>query len=436
MKILSPRLLWVILFVTVAGFELNYPLHLLISGRYGGLGLAPEFFTSMIIAGTGLLMLPLFMREQKMIGSIFAFFTGWIILSSFFSPPDSQRLLLQPISLMLIMAGGYAIFRYSWKTIDSLLPSIIIIIVLILVLILFGQAATGKIHENIYNVIGYHIYQLSFGDLLSTELPSIFGIQLVLLVYLYKKGSQKVVVSILISLDLLIIMLSGSVGAVFGLVIIGFLYWEDISMKKKIFYAILILIIIIPFYDWFRETLLQPFYASFSYKLEGMETGQAMRAKIYEDLWYYALEEPWFGIGLGEYLKQSYTMLVPHHNLLGRACETGFPSAIAYLLFILVSLYILQSHLSFVKKSKKQDRMILDSYHFIQACMLIFVYLQFRGLATDTYSIKEQYFFIGAALGVSEWVKEKLKNMSMLDLDAGGEYSLLFKNQVLMGTDK
>lgn len=184
------------------------------------------------------------------------------------------------------------------------------------------------------------------------------------------------------------------------------------SFLKKIFLVLVFLLFayLISHNSYINEVILKPYYIFSTNKYERFSEGTYSRSTIYETLWSLAVVHPVFGIGNNQFMNFSDTGNVPHHNILGRACENGFPAAIFYTLFLFCSLYALKKIKKFVMSYSKRNNELANSAYFIEACFMALLYIQFRGLFMDTWTMKEQYFLVGAGLGIGDYIRRKIRN--------------------------
>lgn len=397
--------------VALAGFHLNYPIIYMIFGRAAEDIVSLEFFSCAIVAVIGLISFFYFLLRQKKVSISFTFFVFWSVFSSFFNSV-SIRNLLSPISLLLIMSGAYYIFKKYGYLIQVKLPLILFSNTILLDLYLFYCFFIGD--YNLASRTSYagsssaqSIYQLRIGGLLSTEITLFLGSQLVYIIYFWRVKFNRYIIIPFLLLNLTIFYYTGSSGAIIGMLIIVALHINKQSVTRKniLLFILMCVFSCIFFYSFINENIIKPYYSSIEYKADLAREGKYGRNLLYEDLWRLAKENPLIGIGLGQFEKIEMGGHVPHQNLLGRACENGFPAMFLYIFFLIFTFLSLIKAKKIVMHNSITYLELANSAYFIEACFIILVYLQFRGLFTDTWTLKEQYFLVGAALGIGDWAK-------------------------------
>jgi O-antigen ligase len=129
-------------------------------------------------------------------------------------------------------------------------------------------------------------------------------------------------------------------------------------------------------------------------KLDIWEEG-GDRVALTQELLIYIQSAPFTGIGLGQFAQVGVIGAYPHSNLLGIAAELGIPTAAAYLAFVMVFVWY-----GLVKLRRVPMSSPLRAFGIL--ALSAFIYLHMRGLAQDTWQMKESYIWAGVLLGCIE----------------------------------
>jgi hypothetical protein len=401
--------------INVLAFQLNYIVFNSIFGRGGGFGISIDFVTSLIIAIIGVIYFMQFLFSQKAVAILLSLFTGWILLGALFTPSNT-RTLVTPLALLAIMSGTYILFRRYWGRLSSSIPWIYYITVVGFQLIILLLIEIGIYKITIYRGLGagMSFKALNVGNLLSTELSVFEGVQFIYLMYLWKIGFNKKLLLIPSVIELYLIYDSASAAAFGGLILVCLYYlWSfNLNLGKKVISLLLLGACLSLFSGQIMEKIINPYSYRIEDKIAGL-TEMGARKYLYDLSISLARQHPLFGVGLGRFQDYEPFGHVPHQNLLGRASEDGFPAMVFYAMFVVCSLWLLFHKKNQILKPSFDYPELKDSALFIEMCFMVLLYLQFRGLFTDTWTLKEQYFLIGGGLGVAQWVNHKIKTVKL-----------------------
>lgn len=328
-------------------------------------------------------------------------FVGWVLLAAFFSPPNGgPRALVGIVGQLALLCGAASLFYRSWPAILAKLPTTICIIVIVFMAWLLAMRFVGG-YEAMYLDKQEDIVRYNVGNLRPTEIAFYLGAQLCYLLFLLRRRRSRstrifTIVSIVTNLWL-VFAVTVSRAAIASSALVMLLFFSTGSMMRKVRIATASVAVVCILYP-----LLLPYFSAITRAGGAMlaeEDGEAGRSVHYREMLRMATDKPLFGIGHynfeDEQLVTAYR-LAPHQNLIGRACENGFPAAVLYGLFVLASVRALSTRY----KSAKVSGTWADADLFKKACLCILIYLELRGLFTDTWALKELAFAVGAGLGL------------------------------------
>ena len=370
-----------------------------------GVSLALFMMMPMLVYALPSLFLPMQTQMTRWPVLMLMAFLFWCMLRLPLSPNlASIRALTTPIGMVLITCGTAAIFYRHWTSLHRALPAIIYFTVIAFNFWMAISFSIGLAQEGIRGTYETGIVsQYAVSGLLSTQLALYIGIQLCYCLFLLraKRGFRLLNLGLIALSAVNVVAISGSRAAIVGVGLVFAMYIFSGSFTRQIRLAFVAGIIL-----FMTAGMLAPHIASLLEKTETLiqqEERENVRVVLYQDVWENAVEHPLLGMGLGGYLRMRTATgdpKVPHQNLLGLACEAGFPAAGFYLLFIITTFLAL-----WVRNPRPQDpKIVADARYFITACLWVFAYLQLRGLATDTWTLKEMYFCVGAGLGLRIWL--------------------------------
>lgn len=123
-----------------------------------------------------------------------------------------------------------------------------------------------------------------------------------------------------------------------------------------------------------------------SWMMGYFDTSVSGRNNIYGRLLEVALNNPWAGIGVGDFY------MPPHHNILGLAAETGVVSVLLYSCFTISALMY-----SFFKIKKMYIKMGYDDpgVRILTVFFGVVLFLWMKGFVHDTWQDKITYFCLG-----------------------------------------
>jgi len=391
--------------VALIGFHLNYPIYLALFERWGGPGLAPAFFASLPIALVGVLgWLPLVRsRVGRPCLLLYAGFVGWVLLAAAFAAPANTRDLVTPVSHVAILCGSAYLFARYWPAIRRYLAPLILVIAgtfcVWLVMLWRADMISPETSEPGILTFSRH----GFSDLRSTEITMFLGPQLCYLLYLLRSRSGKrILVLGLVAANVFFTFFCGARAAIVAGALVLCLYALSGPFTRKLRMAALMALILL-----LAGGLVWPYVCAITEKSQSiihLEEGSNVRLRLYPLLWAWAKDNPAFGVGHGRFIYLNYLLgvgLVPHNNVLGRACENGIPAGLLYLAFVVVALSALRPP----RRRDGEPAAVADAKLFIHACLWVFIFQQFRGLFQDTWTLKEIPFVVGAGLGLKMWLK-------------------------------
>lgn len=244
------------------------------------------------------------------------------------------------------------------------------------------------------------------GGIRSSEISIYLGVLILYLIYCIK--STKIIIYRFISLSLLLIdcaliMLFYSVGTIVALIIVVMLYMMLLYRKKagylKIIYLsifgimIIIMILNIDIFSFIIESI--------SLKISDIFDAYGIRGTKYLFILSLIRLNMIYGIGWGQFAKlfpdyMSAVPQYPHNNILGIALELGLIAAIAYVMFMVMTIYYGLSTINSAIKNKTE----LDKLIFL--ALGCFLYFNLKGLIQDTWQIKETYLWAGVIIGLAE----------------------------------
>lgn len=395
-----------VLVVTIAlvGFHISTPIIVSVFGEKGSPGgVSIEFVTSvpLVLFTIGGMLLLLRRRSSRRVLAAYSSFVAWVLLGSYFMPPSAYRELLTPLSHIGIMCGAALLFHHHWPALRRRLPFAILLALSCFLAWFAWGISTGSVeveHADLWTEVERH----SIGGMRSTEVTMLLGPQLCYLLYLWNilRGGLRPFVLGLILLNIASMFFYGARGPIGGMVIVFALFFLSGDVQRR-----LRVICIVGLFIAVVTGIVAPYVRDIGFETTSLlASGDNIRSDIYSALWGNALEFPFFGIGHTQF---AYNRLNPmnyvcHHNVLGRCCENGFPAGFFYLLFIISSFVALRG----VHRMRHEPNEVTEARLFLQACLWIFAYQQFRGLFQDTWQLKEIAFVVGAGMGLHAWMED------------------------------
>lgn len=393
-----------LLFVTLAGFELNYPLVYLIWGRWD----APfgiEAITSIPLTIIGFFTIHHAFKEVRSVFILFLLFVFWAIFGGVLVHDTPLKELKNPLVLLAIMAGSYFLFSRHWEDIFPVILYIFWGVMICYTSFMLSQYVQGNFEYMLTGTQGIYLQRIQVGGVLPTEAATVSIFLLGYMLYSIRVGFLRLLSSVFAFLAVSFIVYTGSKGAIICLIIV-FLIFIIISRKtigsKSIFYFLSFLIFAVPFilfYENFKSII---FLSRFS--TESFLYGTDSRVDIYSLLLTLIQENPLWGVGIGQFFKQYY-INVAHHNYLGIAAEMGIPAAIFFTISMVAALYSIITNYKTGPKLDNEDVSVQYAISFYETMFYVILFIQLRGFFHDTWSYKETYFLIGAGLGLKHWIK-------------------------------
>ncbi len=400
---------WIVL-IALVGFHLNTPICLTIFGTSEGPGVSLEFFTSIPLVLFALGGWSLLFHREKARWCVLAYagFVVWVLLAAMIVRPDSMRLLVAPVAQLAILCGTAYVFYHHWPSLRGWLPAIILSTVAVFLAWTAWMWLTGRVEVEYIGGTGVIVARHNVGNVLSTEITMFLGPQLCYLLYLLRaRRANRPLLFALVPVNIVLVFLSGGRAGIAAVALVLCLYILSGSLARRLRLAVLFGIILV-----FAGGAVWPYVRSIQLKAQSIlayEEEQNVRLQLYPLLWELAREHPFFGIGHGTFIYENEIHetkhghgVVPHHNILGRACENGMPAGLFYLAFVLLALRALRA-----KKPSggAESALAADARLFVQACLWAFIFLQARGLFQDTWALKEIPFVVGAGLGLRAWIQ-------------------------------
>jgi hypothetical protein len=396
----------VIVAVTLLGYNLGTPLMFTFLGReYSGISFELLFSLLLLLFAVQGFVLLLSNRYGRYSLLAFGGMVAWIFLGALNVRPAAYRDLINPLGNLAILCGSAGLFGYYWPSIAVNLKTIIFMICCVFMFWLASMFLSGKYLE--FGLMGTtDAQQYTIGDLLPTELSLMLGSMFCYTLFAIRSQhgfSQLITIHLAIILVALTVIVSGSIGAIAGLILVILMFFLSRKLSLKIR-----LIIIISICVTLSCGVLQPYIESMQSKADPLmdwNVNKSSRAMLYQKLWNEAKDNPIFGIGLNQFVELdtfSATRRVCHQNILGRAAENGFPAAALYSLFIVTTLWSLWYRRS--RRSVPNTPITITALYFMETCLWSFILYQFRGLFMDTWSVKQLFFVAGAGLGCRIWL--------------------------------
>lgn len=384
--------------LALLGCHLGLPLHSLLMGRDIDVFVSIELIMIapvllFAVDGMGILLAS---RMGKLCFFLLAGFAFWTLLGSTMVSPRSYRDVVTPAGHVLLMCGAASLFYRSWASILRRMPLLIILVVGSFLLWVASTIRRGDIRLLQFGSFGQTRY--SVGGMLPTELALYLGIQICFLLYIWKTyRGQRMLTAVLAVVNLWVMLfIAGSRGAVVGMAFVFMLYILEGRLSRKLRGSLVAAIVVVS-----TMGVLWPYFQSISDSVKAtlsMDEEQNSRLTLNRALIDFAVSSPWFGIGSARFVEQPVLEWpqVPHQNVLGRACESGFPAAIMYILFCLAA----AKGLWMGPSPPGESLMTRRCRALVRACLWIFLYLQFRGLFCDTWTMKDIPLMVGAGLGL------------------------------------
>ena len=398
-----------LLFVTLAGFELNYPLVYLIWGRWD----APfgiEALTSIPLALIGFFTIHHLFKEVRSVFLLFFLFVFWVIFGGVLVHDTPLNELKNPLVLLSIVAGSYFLFSRHWRDIFPVIPYIFWAVTICYTSFMLAQYLQGNFQYMLTGTQGIYLQRIQVGGVLPTEAATVSIFLLGYMLYSIRVAFLRFFSSIFAFLVVSFIIYTGSKGAVICLFII-FLTFGLISRAfistKLTSYLLGFFIFLVPLIFLYEDVL--PLIILTRYSIETFLSGTDSRVDMYSLLLSLIQKNPLWGIGMGQFFKQYYTS-VTHHNYLGIAAEMGSPAAVFFILSMFTVLYSIIPKYKRKPKLDTEDVCISYAKSFSEIAFYVILYIQLRGFFHDTWSFKETYFFIGAGLGLKHWIKFNKSN--------------------------
>jgi hypothetical protein len=393
-----PLVIWVIA-LALLGFHMQAPLHDIMFGPHGGYGISLEFFTTLPLVLFGIAGWTLVSGGRgRWALYAYAAFVAWVILASLIVPPESYRMLLAPIAHLAILCGAAYLFRWHWPAIHRRLP----LVFLLIVFGFLGWAGYMWLTGRIRLLTSGGLTRTRFGDIRSTQATRYLGVQFCYLLYLLDTTrNRRALYLALIAVYVVLVFVIGARAAIVGFALLGCAYLYSRRLSSRLAAAVIVAAVLIV--SW---GIILPYVEALTEKatsLLELNREENVRLRLYDLLLYYAREYPLFGVGHGRFIELNrihFTGAHPHQNVLGRACENGIPAGLLYLAFVGLAIWTLRP------PSPRSDESPVetDARRFIRVCLWVLLYLQWRGLFQDNWTLKENLFAVGAGIGVHRWL--------------------------------
>ncbi len=395
-----------LIFITVAGFELNYPLVYLFWGRWNA-PLGIEAITSFPIALVGLCTFhyAVAVRSFRSVFLLFSLFVLWVIMGGLFVHSTSLNQLKNPVVLLCITSGSFFLFSRYWDDIIPILPFLFFVVFLFYAGFMLSRYLQGDFQYSLTGTSGVYLHRINVGGVLPTEAATASIYPLGYMLYNLRVGSWRIFSALGAFLTVSFIIYTGSKGAVvcflFLLVTYILLSRRRYSGSKASVFLGLVMFAgpVILFIDYLIPVL---FLTGES--VRGFLSGSDSRVEIYSLLLSLIEQEPVWGVGIGQFFNKYYTN-VAHHNCLGIAAELGVPAVVFFTLTVAAALYFLLPKPIKIQHTYQYDGCIAHAKIFCEMCFYVVLYIQLRGFFHDTWSLKETYFFMGAGLGLLQWIR-------------------------------
>ena len=392
-----------IVLISLLGFHLSYPATFYIFGRQTEIGISTELFTTIPLAIIGILGCKSFVKQEKVLSYIFLFFVIYSIAVGYVIHDTSLVLLKNPIALFLIMSGSYYLFKNHWDSLSKALPGGFIFVMLVFLIFLVYLYISGDYRYDLFGHEGSYLKRLRIGSVLPTEATLFLGIQFCYILYLYNTSYSrisKIIVYILFTWVLYSFFLFGARAGFMGIVIVMLIYFRKHQFTRT-YWLILFVPLIIAFFGLFEVIVNVTAITTKEYE----EITLSGRYHIYSYLIELIKDNPFIGIGAGEFYR-SYMFSAPHNTLLGLGCETGLPTLLAYISFYVIFIFKILSYEDKIRQDSSLPPLLMNrTVNFFEMTLLVLAYVHFRGLFTDTFALKEQYYLVGAVLGIKEYFK-------------------------------
>lgn len=232
-------------------------------------------------------------------------------------------------------------------------------------------------HEAIPYRLGFSLSVITFGRWAGIGILSLF-----ILFFAERNRLVKILSFLSIPLFLYLLLLSGTRGAIFSLLVCLFIFFflKTKSLKEKIFFVSLFIFLFFIFYS-----LLPPMITE---RLTYLEDESALNrleglSLAFQKFW----ESPLLGTGLGSFPYYNYNLVYPHNIFAEFACETGFLGLIPFILYIFFC---------FKKAFKKlQEKNIISLFP-----AFLFVYMFIHSQFSSDIGNNFLLFFAGAFLAL------------------------------------
>jgi len=328
---------------------------------------------------------------------------------------SSPRLLMTIATFFLYYLAARFLTMYHMPMIATGLRNLWWIVTPAFLALLLCFQLAGRFSYVTADATGFQQPQIE-GGIRSTEIALFAGLQIIYLIYClgvsHKRWQRLAILAFTVSLCLLLVWLQ-SVAAVGGVILVFFGYLILVGRHRaavaalSLFVTLALTVVLVSnasHLGRFRGILDRVI----SEKRQDLLGGYGKRAITNSSLINLATEHPLFGIGWGEFARNSYMVdylgrgIYPHNNILGIAAENGLPAAAFYTFFVL---FILGSGIApFLARENPRNKyggQHVKLFEFMAfAC---FAYFQWRGLFQDTWRFKELYLWAGVASGCAIW---------------------------------
>ena len=400
--------------IVLVGYHLGTPLLTMMLGSGKSFGFSIELIVSMLLLPFAIdgFLLMLSRPSGRLPLLALTCLVGWILIGSIAAPPDNVRLLLNPAGSLAITCGAASVFYRGWPSLNSKLPIIVTCVIALFGLWMLAATLRGELVAY-HTLRGESAISHEVGGMRTTEYSLFMGTQFCYALFLTKLGGGVRLWGYLLAAAVLasILLISGSAGAIVGAGLVICVYVVSGGMRRRTQLAVVALVTVLVLTETVGQqvemiTTKAEQMLAFDSHLE-QETHRRM---IYRDLYDTACEHPLFGIGYLTYVGKDILgrRKVPHQNVLGLAAQCGFPAALLLITFILTTMWTFWRRRPRVQKPPP---LIARAGFFVGACLWILIYLQFRGLFMDSFTIKEGFFAVGAGLGTLLWMEHECERL-------------------------